>query len=252
MAAKPPRPTGLPHVDGLAKLGRPTVSDFVAAASEYIVACETLGPLVLSGGESITADQRKKAGQIRLSAGLGRALCADLAAACPRIHATSGEIRVSGALRVSQFDVVEMTMLDGLKLAIELKPINLAVGRALWNRFGDLRVGAVSTHLKYPYAVCGGVLTIPTWESSKAGRKSTRHLIERVTEALRRAGGRRREDDAPHRHEAVAVVAFDPDTASVVPDLPAPGMGLRWEEAVAALADAYDERFPPDVPPAPD
>src|SRR5690349_4252047 len=151
MPAKSPRPTGLPLVDGLAPLPRPTMADFVAAASEYVVACETTGSLLLAGVTTGNAGQRKQAGQIRLSSGLGRALCADLQAACPRISATSGEIRVSGALRVSQFDVVEMTMLDGLKLAIELKPINLAVGRALWNRFGDLRVGAVSTHLKYPY-----------------------------------------------------------------------------------------------------
>ena len=251
MSSAAPRPTGMPLVDGLADLDRPTVADFVGAASEYVVACETLGPLALDDGATVSPPQRKKAGQIRLSAGLGRALAADLADACPRIHAVSGEIRVSGALRTSQFDVVEMTQLDGLKLAIELKPINLAVGRALWNRFGDLRVGAVSTHLKYPYAVCGGVLTIPTWESSPSGRRSTVHLIERVIEALRRAGGRVREDDAPHRHEAVAVVVFDPTTGRMSPDLPAVGSGLRWEEAVVTLARVYDERFPPDLPPAP-
>jgi hypothetical protein len=89
-------------------------------------------------------------------------------------------------------------------------------------------------------------------EQRRGPRKSTRHLTERVTEALRRAGGRRREDEAPHRHGALAVVGFDLDTASVVPDLPAVGSGLRWDEAVTALAEAYDERLPPDLPPPPE
>jgi hypothetical protein len=248
---KPPKPTGLPLVDALAGLRRPTLVDFVSAASEYILAAVDLDELVV-GDETLTPAARKKAGQIRLSNALGRALAADLKDRWPEINATSGETVVSGALRSSQMDVVEMTQLDGLKLAVELKPVNLAVGRAIWNRFGDIRVTAVSTHLKYPYAVAGGVITVPTveWAKSKAAPdgawKSTERLVARLCELLRRAGGRRREDDAPHRLEGVAVVAFDPRTATVREDLPAPGVGLRWDEAVEALARAYIERFPPD------
>ena len=241
-----PRPTGLPLVDGLAALARPTLQDWVDAASEYIVACETLEPLELDDDTTVTVAGRKKAGQIRLSAALGRALAQDLHERYPGINATVGETAVSGALRISRVDVVEMTQLDGLKLAIELKPINLAVGRAIWNRFGDIRVSAVSMHLKYPYAVVGGVLTVPTWETTSGGtRKSTEDLIRRLSEALRRAGGRMREDDAPHRLEGVAVVAFDPDTATIRDDLPPPYIGLRWLEAVETMARVYEERFPP-------
>ncbi|MGI8479173.1 MAG: hypothetical protein ACR2M2_04860 [Gaiellaceae bacterium] len=247
---KQPKPTGLPLVDGLAELNRPTLDDFIKAASEYIVASVDMESIIVEGKE-VKPAARKKAGQIRLSNALGRALAADLQEAWPEIKATSGEITVSGALRSSQIDVVEMTQLDGLKLAVELKPINLAVGRAIWNRFGDIRVTAVSTHLKYPFAVAGGVLTIPTveWGASKAAPggewRSTEHLIARLCELLRRAGGRRREDDAPHRLEAVAVVAFDPLTSAMRTDLPPPGLGLTWKEAVASLVEAYVERFPP-------
>lgn len=239
------RPTGLELVDALAEQERPQLEDFVAAASEYIVACERMGDLVLDGGRRISPAQRKKAGQIRLSAALGRILVLDLKDAHAGIDAVAGETLVSGALRISKVDVVEMTELDGLKLAVELKPVNLAVGRAIWNRFGDIRVGAVSTHLKYPFAVAGGIITVPTWESTARGRKSTEHLIVRLIEALRRAGGRVREDDAPHRLEAAAVVVFDPATGTLREDLPPVGSGLRWEEAVRALASAYQERFPP-------
>ena len=241
-----PKPTGMPLVDGLASLARPTLQDFVDAASEYVRECVEIGTYQPSDGAPVTAGSRKKAGQIRLSAALGRVLAADLNSALPRIHAITGETRVAGALRIAQMDVVEMTELDGLKLAIEIKPINLAVGRAIWNRYGDIRVGAVSTHLKFPFAVVGGVLTIPTWEWSGGTKKSTRHLVMRCCELLRRAGQRRREDEAPHRLEGVAVVLFDPDTNQVVKDVPAAGSGLRWEECIDALAEAYDERFAPD------
>lgn len=58
----------------------------------------------------------------------------------------------------------EVHELDGLRLAVELKPINLAVGRAIWNRFGDIRTSAVNVHLRFPFAVVGGVLVVPTFE----------------------------------------------------------------------------------------
>jgi hypothetical protein len=34
--------------------------------------------------------------------------------------------------------------MDGLRLAVEIKPVNLAVDRAIWNRFGDVRAFAVN------------------------------------------------------------------------------------------------------------
>jgi hypothetical protein len=241
-----PQPTGMALVDGLADLSRPTLQDFVDAASEYVRECIELGEYQPPGGKVIKPGSRKKAGQIRLSSALGRALAADLSDALPRIHATAGETRVAGALRIAQMDVVEMSELDGLKLAVELKPVNLAVGRAIWNRYGDIRVGAVSTHLKFPFAVVGGVLTFPTWEWLRGEKRSTVHLVARAVELLRRAGNRLREDDAPHRLEGVGVVLFDPDTAALVDDLPAQGSGLRWEEFVGSLARAYDLRFAPD------
>lgn len=107
----------------------------------------------------------KKAAQIRLSNALGRAFVNDLHAKLPMLRgAIVGERKVAGALRTTNADVSETHELDGLRLAVELKPVNLAVGRAIWNRFGDLRTFAVNLHLKFPFAVIGGVLVIPTYE----------------------------------------------------------------------------------------
>ena len=216
----------------------------------------------------------KKAAQIRLSNALGRALAESLAANLPQLHAVTGERKVSGALRTVNADVSEIDELDGLRLAVEIKPVNLAVGRALWNRFGDIRTFAVNLHLKFPFCVVGGVLAIPTYEeigsarelaaemddqeinllgesdlegikpaNVDASKRSTVHLINRAVSRLTRAGGRKTEGDAPHLLEGIAVVVYDPDQGVLHQSIPAIGSGLRWEEFINSLVIAYQTRF---------
>ena len=234
--AKALGPTGLPKVDAIGSAVAPSVEDYVAAASEY----------VREAGK-LTAGQ-KKSGQLRLSDALGRALVAELRTRLPQMQrALAGEREVSGALRTARADVSEIHPLDGLRLAVELKPVNLAVGRAIWNRFGDIRTFAVNIHLKFPFAVVGGVLTIPTYEEDQGtgggNRKSTVHLIARAVQRLVRAGGRKTEGDAPHLLEAIAVIVYDPDTGEIDATAPPPGSGLRWSEFIDALTTAYNARF---------
>lgn len=260
-------PTGIEAIDRLAGLPQCRIADYVAAVSAYVRDSADLAP------------GPKKAAQIRLSNGLARAFEADLKEHLPNITVHVGEKKVSGALRTVNADVSEMHELDGLRLAVELKPVNLAVGRAIWNRFGDLRTFAVNLHLKFPFAVIGGVLVVPIYEQTNTkealeaaaseleeaeeveesadedaegnavqpalppGTKSTRHLIERAVQRLIRAGGRKTEGDAPHLLEAIAVVAYDPQRCVVAHDLPAEGTGLRWEEFIKAIALAYKGRF---------
>jgi hypothetical protein len=232
-----PVPTGLSLVDGLAALSAPTVMDYVGAASIYVRSARSL-----SGNQ-------KKAAQIRLSAALGRVLLLELRQRLPTIgvNATSGERDVSGALRVAKVDVSEMHRLDGLRLAVELKPVNLAVGRAIWNRFGDIRMTAVNLHLKFPFAVVGGILTFPTYEedlkAGQIGRRSTTHLIARAITRLERAGGRRTEGDAPHLLEGVGVLVYDPDTAQLDDELPPETSPLQWDHFITDLVTAYSARF---------
>ncbi|MDQ2742121.1 MAG: hypothetical protein M3Z66_07460 [Chloroflexota bacterium] len=229
---------GIPALDALATLGKPTLEDYVEAASAYV-----LGARALDAGA-------RKAGQIRLSDALGRALLAELRLRLPTMGpgAMVGERDVAGALRTAKVDVSEMHALDGLRLAVELKPVNLAVGRALWNRFGDIRMTAVNVHLKFPFAVVGGVLTIPTFEEDirpdgQVARKSTEHLIARVIDRLDRAGGRRTEGDPAYLLEGVGVVVYDPESAVLSDSLPVSSSSLRWEGFVASLVGAYTARF---------
>jgi hypothetical protein len=227
-----PAPTGLPAVDRLARLQHPpTLDDYIEAVSEYVRKSSRL-----SAGQA-------KAAQIRLSAALGNTLAAELRAAAPDMQPVAGERDVSGALRIVKGDVSEFHPLDGLRLAVEIKPINLAVGRAIWNRFGDIRTFAVNLHLKFPFAVVGGVLAVPTYERSGRVKKDTTHLIERAVDRLSRAGGRENEGGAPHLLEGVGVVVYNPDTAKLDPEIPPEDLGLRWDEFVEIMATAYDSRF---------
>lgn len=265
-------PTGIAEIDRLADLQVCTIDDYIAAVSAYV-----RESAALKGGP-------KKAAQIRLSHALGRALVDELNAKLPTMaEVMVGERKVAGALRTTKADVSEIHPLDGLRLAVELKPVNLAVGRAIWNRFGDLRTFAVNIHLKFPFAVVGGVLVIPTYEESgtrdaakaeavevaveegateeepvgapavaaepatgadtRGTMKSTRHLIERAVQRLMRAGGRKTEADAAHLLEGIAIVAYDPAAGIIDPNLPPSGSGLRWDEFVIALTAAYAARF---------
>jgi hypothetical protein len=261
-AKKEPADTGVPEIDRLANLNPCGIADYIKGVSAYVKR------------QSMLAAGPKKASQIRLSNALARAFATDLEAALPSLKGklVTEERKVAGGLRTSNADVSESHSLDGLRLAVELKPINLAVGRAIWNRFGDIRTFAVNIHLKFPFAVVGGVLVIPTYEetgtsaakeaeveetadesdldddpseivSSGVSRKSTIHLIERAIERLHRAGGRKSEAESSHLLEGIAVVVYDPDKAILHPSLPKPGMALRWDEFITDIATAYRARF---------
>jgi hypothetical protein len=270
------KPTGVRELDALESLVQVSLQDYVNAVSAYIRQSSSL------------PDGEKKSAQIRLSRALARSIAFSLGARVPRLKtARTTETKVAGGLRTVNADVSESDELDGLRLAIELKPVNLAVGRAIWNRFGDLRAFAVNIHLKFPFCVVGGVLTVPTQEligtkaaadaerieaqieegetpllteddrddpeetanNAEGGRrgqaqfKATHHLIKKAIERLMRSGGRETEADAPHHLEAIAVVAYDPTTATIDSSMPAPGSGLVWDEFLDRLAQMYLLRF---------
>jgi hypothetical protein len=171
---------GIAEVDRLRAADVVVLSDYLTAASKYVLAAPTLDP------------SQKKVGQILLSQGLGKALLHDLQKLLPDLHSVVvGERMVGGALRTVNADVSEIHPTDGLRFAVEIKPVNLAVGRAIWNRFGDIRTFAVNLHLKFPFAVVGAF--------------SRYRLLSGRRRALRRRTNRRRMPNqrsaAPSRRE---------------------------------------------------
>lgn len=235
MALKPTDPTGLTEVDRVNSLTIPTLHDYVSAVSDYVRNRAGVG------------SDAHKAAQIRLSNALARTICAELSSRLPLFDGVAGERTVAGALRPANADVSELHRLDGLRLAIEIKPVNAAVGRAIWNRFGDIRSFAINVHLKFPFAVVGGVLTLPTWEwaRSRAGirKKPTTDLVDRAVRRLQRAGGRLKESDAPHLMEGIWVLLYDPDTLTIDPSVPPLGAHLRYDEFIDDLVASYEARF---------
>ena len=232
MPPKPYVPTGLAEVDRVDGIVAPTLQDYVTAASDYVV------------NRSGVGNEQAKAAQIRLSRALARFLANDLNRHVPGLGAAAGEIKIAGGLRTMNSDVTAVHPLDGVRLAVEIKPVNLAVGRAIWSRFGDIRAFGVNVHLKFPFALVGGVLAIPTFEEGKGGsQRPTAHLIERAVLRLHRAGNREKESDAPHLLEGVWVLVYDPTTAQVEANVPPGGYGLRYEEFVDNLVKAYEARY---------
>jgi hypothetical protein len=221
----------VPEIVALSANARPSINDYVAGASAYYRLATKLSPGTM------------KRSQIALSNALGRVLVRDLQARIPSVRATAAETAVAGALRIAKSDVTEFHRLDGLRLAVELKPVHLAVGRAIWNRFGDIRTFAVNIHLKFPFAVVGGVLTIPTLERREGRELTTDHLVRRAGVRLARTAGRQSEAGAPHLLEGVALVAYNPMTAAIWDEYPEQGSNMRWEGFVADLAANYRARF---------
>lgn len=276
-AEKVDEPIGIEELDRVHGLQDVSLQDYINAVSAYV-----LGHRQIPKG-------RKKAAQIRLSNQLARALDGELKRRLPELKGVEvKETKVAGGLRTVNADLSQSDKLDGLRLAVEIKPVNLAVGRAIWNRFGDLRAFAVNIHLKFPFCIVGGVLVIPTveetgtTESKEAEKveevlateegadavqelkaeadvrsdptapessesaiqyKDTRHLIRLAIRRLVRARGRKTEADAAHQLEAIAVIVYDPRTATIDSELPASETGLTWRNFVEELALNYEARF---------
>jgi hypothetical protein len=249
----------VPELDRVFGLAEPTIDDYVKAASAYVVH----GRKLPSSGNS--ESKSAKAAQSQLSKVLGRVLAAEVKVAHravvvkefgeavlelpakKRPHLLTpkgGETSVAGGLRTTQSDVTESHRLDGIRLAIEIKPSYRAVGRSIWSRYGDVRAFAVNIHLKFPFAVVGGVQVLPTVDFEDDGsRRDTRNYLERAARRLDRIRTRATEADASHLLEAFGLLAFDPVAAEIDPDIPPAKSRLRWDAFVEDLAQAYDVRF---------
>lgn len=245
----------IPELDRVVSLEHPTIEDYLRAASAYVVDGRCLP--VRRTPESESA----KAAQTALSRVFGRVLARELhnrhqilveeelGLAGPSksphlLHPKEGETRVAGGLRTAQSDVTEVHHLDGVRLAVEVKPTYRAVGRAIWNRYGDVRAFAVNVHLKFPFAVVGGVQVLPTIDIENDGSQvDTRKYLDRAARRLSRIRPRQTEADANHLLEAFGLIAFDPVGAKLDDNIPPEDSPLRWEAFVEALVRAYDTRF---------
>ena len=247
-------------LDHVVQATQPKFDEYLAGASAYIVNGRNLP------SKATATSKSAKAAQGDLSKVLGSVIARELydrhrklllaelgpqaftstrtQKAAHVLSPVAKETTVAGGLRTAQSDVTEAHELDGVRLAVEIKPSYRAVGRAIWNRFGDVRAFAVNIHLKFPFAVVGGVQVLPTWDFDEHGNwVDTTSYLRRAARRLDRIRLRETEAEAYHLLEAFLLLAFDPKTGKLAPNIPAPGSPLRLDGFIDAMVKAYDTRF---------
>jgi hypothetical protein len=249
----------IPALDKVVRAHHPTIADYIAGASEYIVKGRCLpnkNDATSKSAKSAQSDLSKTLASIITHELHERHRDLILAELGPtafvgrgKAHAitpVATETTVAGGLRPVQSDVTEAHELDGVRLAIEIKPTYRAVGRALWNRFGDVRAFSVNIHLKFPFAVVGAVQVLPTWDYDEHGKwVDTTNSVRRIARRLQRIRLRETEAEATHLMEGFLLLVFDPKTGKLDPAIP-PAGPLQWGDFLDGLVKAYDARFGAD------
>lgn len=148
-----------------------------------------------------------------------------------------GPVRIVGGVRPQNFDVGYRP--DGVRIAFDSKTLNddKSVGKNWQNMINDLATEATTVHSRFPSAVVGFVVAIPTPCLAPGSR--TNALVGTLT----RLGGRMLVDEPAHRSEAMSLVSWDPTTGQIDPSLPDPQSPLRIERFSDDLERAYHERF---------
>lgn len=147
-----------------------------------------------------------------------------------------GPVRVIGGIRPQNYDVGYRP--DGVRFVSDSKTLNdkKSVGKNFQNMVNDLGTEATTVHIRFPYAVVGFVVVIPTPCFSGQSR-------ERFTRMLDRLVGRSSPIDVPHKAEVVSLVLWNPDDGSVNTDWPQPGSPLRIDGFSEQVQKAYHERY---------
>jgi hypothetical protein len=158
-----------------------------------------------------------------------------------------GPVRVIGGIRPQNYDVGYRP--DGVRFVSDSKTLNdrKSVGKNFQNMVNDLGTEATTVHIRFPYAVVGFVVIIPT--PCLQGQ-----MRERFTRMLDRLVGRSSPIDVPHKAEVVSLVLWDPTTGTVDATWPPAGSPLRIdrfsEQVQAAYHARYDGMAPHDKPSA--
>lgn len=147
-----------------------------------------------------------------------------------------GPVRIIGGIRPQNYDVGYRP--DGVRFVSDSKTLNdtKSVGKNFQNMVNDLGTEATTVHIRFPYAVVGFVVIIPTPCLSGQSR-------ERFTRMLDRLVGRSSPIDVPHKAEVVSLVLWDPEAGTVNADWPPPGSPLRIDRFSEQVQEAYHKRY---------
>ena len=147
-----------------------------------------------------------------------------------------GHFRIIGGVRPQNFDVGYRP--DGVRFAYDSKTLNdkKSVGKNWQNMVNDLSTEATTVHYRFPHAVVGFLVAIPAPCISEP-------RLSAMIETLERLGRRVDTSNAFHLAEAVTLLIWDPDSGSVVNDIPNKDSPLRVEKFSEQVEQAYVSRY---------
>lgn len=148
-----------------------------------------------------------------------------------------GPVRIVGGVRPQNFDVGYRP--DGVRVAFDSKTLNddKSVGKNWQNMINDLATEATTVHSRFPSAVVGFIVAMPTPCLQPGPRTNA------IVGTLTRLGGRKLVDEPAHRAEAISLISWDPGTGVIDPNFPHSGSPLRVERFSDDLGESYYERF---------
>ncbi len=149
-----------------------------------------------------------------------------------------GPVRIVGGVRPQNFDVGYRP--DGVRIAFDSKTLNddKSVGKNWQNMINDLATEATTVHSRFPTAVVGFIVCIPSpCMTNNASRAAA------MVGTLTRLGGRVLIDEPMHQAEALSLVLWDPNTGNIETSIPGPASPLRVERFHEQMYDAYHARY---------
>lgn len=147
-----------------------------------------------------------------------------------------GPVRIIGGVRPQNFDVGYRP--DGARFAFDSKTLNDTDSlRKNWqNMINDLATEATTVHSRFPHAVVGFMVIIPTPAFVEPQRSA-------MIETLERLARRVSVEDPVYMAEAISLVVWEPDTGAIETDVPHPASPLRLERFHMSVEAAYVSRY---------
>jgi hypothetical protein len=169
---------------------------------------------------------------------------------CPDPLTGGREKQFPGGLGAKKVDVSFSNDTAGLLLGISIKSINFADGKTgnyrknLTNRRGDMMFEATTLHMRFPYAVLGGLILLHEGALSDTTGKA-RTTFQRTHYIYRTFNHRASHTDAPEKfeHLAIAIYRDDPVTVDIYP-LGDETHTISLDEFLDSLGNSLAERNP--------
>lgn len=147
-----------------------------------------------------------------------------------------GPVRIIGGVRPQNFDVGYRP--DGVRFAFDSKTLNDTDSlRKNWqNMINDLATEATTVHSRFPHAVVGFMVIIPTPCFIEPQRSA-------MIETLERLARRSSVEDPAYMAEAISLVVWNPVDGAIENEVPPPASPLRLERFASQIEAAYVSRY---------